>query len=743
MNPKMYFRLLLLLCLLPTAEVWSQESIPVGTWRVHLSFNDLNALAIAPKQIYATNDVGIIIYEKADQEVSILSKANGLSGAVISAIAYDEQRGLLLIAFENGLLNILQDNKISVLSSLANSSAISGSRKINHITIHNNLSYLSTDFGVVVFDLEKREVKETYRDLSETGETLAIRASVVYQDSIYLATNNGVLAGAINGSTNLLDFRNWKRYTIGALVNPIESVTIFNDQLYAAINSQGIFLLQNGVWIQQTYLQTGMFKKISGSSDQLLITTSDKVWVVNGTDVEEIGTGSFTHPDEAISDTDGVIWVADGARGLLSVKEGELNNVKPGGPSSNAMWRVTYSKDRIVNSKGGFSSSLQPLGNIAGVDQFVNGQWSILPSDLSVDITDQGIDANATFISSFGFGLEKISSEGSIIFDESNSPLRKAQPIDQLLIPAIEVSPDGVWVANYGVSPSLHLLSSSSTWESFSISQPQAKFPIDILDRNGLVWMIIDPLKGGGIVVFDRKNNKSVYLSNVAGKGGLPSSIVRSFANDREGQIWIGTDMGVVFFSNPGSVLGGNVDASRPIFENRFLLRDETVTAIAVDGGNRKWLGTNNGVWLFDPTGEELIYNFTTDNSPLLSNKIVSIAIDPLSGEVFFGTDKGLSSFRATATRSTDQFIDVKIFPNPVSAEFSGQVAINGLYTDAIVKITDISGRLIWQTKANGGTAIWNARQVNGDRINTGMYLVFATAEDGTERHVGKIAVIE
>lgn len=744
MNPKMYFRLLLLFCFLSVTEVWSQENIPVGTWRVHLSFNDLNALAIAPKQIYATNDVGIIIYEKADQEISILSKANGLSSAVISAIAYDEQRGLLLIAFENGLINILQDNKISVFSSLANSSAISGSRKINHITIHNNLAYLSTDFGVVVFDLAKREVKETYRDLSETGENLVISASVVYQDSIYLATNNGVLAGAINGSANLLDFRNWKRYTTGALDNPIESVTIFNDQLYAAINSQGIFLLQNGVWIQQAYLQSGMFKKISGSSNELLITTSDKVWVVNGTDVEEVGAGSFTRPDEAKSDAEGAIWVADGEKGLFSVKEGELNNVKPGGPSSNTLWRVTYSQDRIVHSKGGFSSSLQPLGNTSSTDQFVNGQWSILPSDLSVDITDQGINANATFISSFGFGLEKISSEGSVIFDESNSPLRKAQPIDQLLIPAIEVSPDGVWVANYGVSPSLHLLSSSSAWESFSINQPQAQFPIDILiDRNGLVWMIIDPQKGGGIVVFDKKNNKSVYLSNVAGKGGFPSSGVKSIANDREGQIWIGTDMGVVFFYNPGSVLGGNVDASRPIFENRFLLRDETVTAIAVDGGNRKWLGTNNGVWLFDPTGEELIYNFTTDNSPLLSNKIVSIAIDPVSGEVFFGTDKGLSSFRATATRSTNQFIDVKIFPNPVSAEFSGQVAINGLYTDAIVKITDISGRLIWQTKANGGTAIWNARQVNGDRINTGMYLVFATAEDGTERHVGKIAVIE
>lgn len=742
MNLKFYS--LLLLCLFINTEGWSQESIPVGTWRLHLSFNDLNILATSPEQIYAANEVGILMYSKNDKEISILSKANGLSGAPVSALAYDEQRNLLLIAFENGLINILSENKISIFSNLANSPAISGSRRINHITLSNKLAYLSTDFGVVVFDLDKREVKETYRDLSDTGESLIINESVIFQDSIYLATEHGVLAGAVTGSTNLLDFRNWKRYTVGPLDNPVTSLTIFNDQVYAAINFQGIFSLQAGAWMQQAYFQSGQFKSISGSPNQLLITTGNQVWSVNAGTVEEIGADSFTNPDQSIIDDWGVIWIADGANGLLTVKDGVISQVKPSGPSSNAIWRVTYSFDRILNSKGGFSSSLQALENVADVDQFVNEQWSVLPSDLSTDITDQGISTRATFISSFGNGLEKITSEGSVIFNESNSPLQKAQPIDKLLIPAIEVSSDDLWIANYGVSPSLHLLSVSSTWESFVISQPQAQFPVDVLiDRTGLIWMIIDPLKGGGIVVFNKNDNRSVYLSSLAGSGGLPSSVVRSIAVDRDGQVWIGTDMGVVFFSNPGNVFNGSVDASRPIFENRFLLRDETVTTIAIDGGNRKWLGTNNGVWLFDSTGEELIYNFTVENSPLLSNKIVSIAIDPHSGEVFFGTAKGLSSFRSTATSSTNQFNEVKIFPNPVSAEFSGQVAINGLFTDAIVKITDISGRLIWQTRANGGTAIWNARQVNGDRISTGMYLVFATAEDGTERHVGKIAVIE
>jgi ligand-binding sensor domain-containing protein len=172
-------------------------------------------------------------------------------------------------------------------------------------------------------------------------------------------------------------------------------------------------------------------------------------------------------------------------------------------------------------------------------------------------------------------------------------------------------------------------------------------------------------------------------------------------------------------------------------------LRDDKVTAIAVDGGNRKWMGTERGVWLFNATGEEMIYNFTMDNSPLLSNVIKDIAINHKTGEVFFATDKGIVSYRADATESNSIFQSVKIFPNPVTNSFNGSVGINGLATNATVKITDISGKLIWQTQANGGTATWNVRDYTGRRAATGVYLVFAATSDGVESVVGKIAVVE
>jgi ligand-binding sensor domain-containing protein len=173
------------------------------------------------------------------------------------------------------------------------------------------------------------------------------------------------------------------------------------------------------------------------------------------------------------------------------------------------------------------------------------------------------------------------------------------------------------------------------------------------------------------------------------------------------------------------------------------LLRDDKVTAIAIDGGNRKWMGTERGVWLFNSTGEGMIYNFTTANSPLLSNVIRDIAINHKTGEVFFATDEGIVSYRGDATESNSVFRSVKIFPNPVTNSFNGSVGINGLATNATVKITDISGKLIWQTQANGGTAMWNVRDYNGRRAATGVYLVFTATSDGVESVVGKIAVVE
>jgi hypothetical protein len=399
---------------------------------------------------------------------------------------------------------------------------------------------------------------------------------------------------------------------------------------------------------------------------------------------------------------------------------------------------LTFGEGKMYFIHGGYSSTLQPLQNSGIFDVFENGQWTSVNVSAK-DLTSIAFSPTSTaFTGSFGYGVIQHDNTGIVTWDESNSSLININPPGRnVTITDLVYNSEGLWVLNYGAAQSLHLYSAQNQWQSFSFPYPQAKYPLKLIsDSNDNIWQIIDPNEGGGLLVYNSIDKDFNYLTSLDNNGELPNNNVLSIKEDRDGYVWVGTEEGVAYFYDRNS------DAIKPIFENRFLLRDEKVKAIAVDGGNRKWMGTERGVWLFSPTGEALIENFNSSNSPLPSNNIIAIEVNPLNGEVFIATDKGLASYRSNATDAKIPSDNVKIFPNPVYREYSGLVGISGLAMDAIVKITDVSGKLIYQTQANGGTASWNVQDVNGRRVNTGIFLVYAIAEDGSESVVGKIAIV-
>jgi hypothetical protein len=743
-----YYVFLTLIVSFSLSKTFAQHDIALGAWRSHISYTHINSIAVGNTKIYASTNDAIMTLDKSDNSINSYSKLNGLSATGISAINYNQSTDQLLVGYEDGNLDIIKDlpdNTVVNFARLKNLSGVSQGKQINHISFFDNHAYLSTDYGIVVFDMRNNEVKETWRDLGESGTKLKVYESTFLGDSIFLATELGILGG--NRNANLLDYNNWKRFSQSPFNKSINHITAFNGRLYATLDDTGIFRYEQGTWTLEDFLQGKTFYALTSTSQRLLITEGVSVWKLNTSNqLSSVIDSSIEQPLYAIEDEQENTWIGDAQRGLIFNRGNIFTAYLPNGPANASCFKLVYANNAIYSMAGGYSSSFQPLERDKGYDVYANGLWTNVPSQ-SKDLTSIAFGPSDNYyISSFGYGVEAYDGKGNVHrYDDGNSTLVNTNPpTNSVNITAVETSAEGLWVANYGTLNALHLLSEKNIWQSFSFPLVSAsRYPLDLLvDNNNYVWLMLNPSQGG-VLVFDRAKNKSVYLSDQVTAGGLPDKSVNCMAMDRDGYVWLGTNSGVAYFIDSYNVFVSEVDAVKPIFENRYLLKGEKITAITVDAANRKWIGTQKGVWLFNATGEILINNFTEDNSPLLSNVINDIAINANTGEVFFATAKGIVSYRGDATESISAFQDIKIFPNPVTHAFTGTVAISGLVNDASIKITDISGKLVWQTQANGGTATWNLYDYAGRHAATGIYLVFAASADGSESAIGKIAVIE
>lgn len=719
-------------CLLFFSFGTRAQHIPPGTWRVHLSYNDVRLLQVTPGKIFAATTSGILLYNAQEKSLRTYTKLDALSGTGISALGYDSQRKQLLVGYENGLLDIIGEVEARSFKRLRDAD-ITESKAIRNITVHGDLAYLATAYGVVSFDLRQLEIKEAWRDLGEAGERLAIYQSTFHNDSVFLASANGVLAG--NLRDNLLDFSNWTRFQTGGLSGPINAIVTFNNKVYAS-GLTGLYRFTGDGWVQEPYLQYTGIRSLSSAAESLLIIADQAVWVIDRQgNVSHIADPLIAAPAMAAQDNAGNVWISDGANGLVSNAGGTFRSYLPNGPSRNDFYKLESGNGRIFAIAGGFSEGGVPLNRPGTLNIFDNGSWSS-PAVSATDLTDVALRSNQTLIASFGSGILVTDASGEVtVFDETNSPLAGAA--GDARITDLAPSADGLWVASYNDDASLHLLQSGGNWESFAFAYAGADKPTRLaVDGRGNVWMALSTTGAGGLIAYDHEARREYFKTTAAGAGALPHAHVTCLAADRDGVMWVGTGAGIAWFPS------ATEDAIKPIYEGRFLLRNEKITAIAIDGGNRKWIGTEGGVWLFSPTGETLVHHFTTENSPLLSDSIDDIAIHPATGEVFFATHKGIVSYRSDATQAGPDFGNVRIFPNPVRPDFSGTVAVDGLASDARVRITDVSGNLVFQTQANGGMASWNVRDGHGKRVATGIYLIFAISADGSKSMVGKVAVV-
>jgi len=749
--------------------------IAIGQWRDHLPYNQGIMVADAGDYLYSASESGLFRYHKPSGDIVRLSKVNGMSDIGYSAIAWSQANNTLVVAYANTNIDLIQDGQIINVPDIKNKSIL-GNKTIHHIHIEGDYAYLACGFAVVVLDIVKHEVKDTYY-IGPNGSVLEVFDVTASDDELFACTESGVYRAPIQG-VNLANYENWDLDT--ALPTGVyNAVTHFNDRVYVNLNTSvgldTVYFLSGNMWQILPDMESESIVALESTDDRLIVVGWGSVSEFNAAHERlrlayDYG-NRLANPRHATIDEDGVMWIADKFAGLvrhpLSLT---FNYVSVNGPTSVGNTDMSIWDGRCYVAAGSLTNTWANGYSREGVYTFKDNEWKNISAysfPETVDFFDytrvlvDPFESKRTYISSWGGGLIELYDDQLVaLYDTTNSGLRAhMEAPDRIQASGMEIDRNTgtFWIVTSSSDKQLSAKDRNGQWYNFDITAINSITLGDMaIDNSGQKWIVAP--RGIGLVVFNDNgtlsnatDDQSIKLTQAVGNGNLASSNIFSLASDLDGEIWVGTDNGISVFYSPESVFSGsgNFDSQQILVEQdgyvQYLLENETVTAIAVDGANRKWIGTSSaGVFLMSDDGTEEIYHFTVDNSPLFSNQITSIGIDQLSGEVFIGTLKGIISFRGDATWGNPEFVseEVYAYPNPVEPDYEGPIAIKGLVRDADVKITDAAGRVVFATIANGGQAIWDGNKLTGGRAKSGVYLVFASNEDGKETFVTKILFI-
>jgi len=752
------------LLLMSSLQVAAQN-IGIGQWQIHLPYRNTIEVKDAGTRMYCATENAVFYHDLEDNSLNRMSKVSGLSDVGVSAISYRPSGDVLVIGYSNANIDLIKNGSIFNISDIKRKSIL-GNKDINTITFINNIAYLACGFGIVLLDVDKNEILDTYYVSVAQDE---VNQVIMLNDTLYAAASTGLYKAPLS-SINLSDFNSWTRETaIPAGVYNCISTDGVNLYLNRSINptdilhNDTIYKMSNAGW---SYFDTTLnltVSRIECMHDKILISASAEVFKYDLNDNLEFTYSKPVAPIHSIISSNGEVWIADNYAGLI--KENEPWGIYPDGPATEKVFSMSFGENDLWIAPGGRTGSWDNSNISDGIFNYIANQWTTITYETLDSIQDfteilvDPKDNNRVFAGSWNSGVVEIyKSKIENVFNEANtdSALQSVLPGKKMIrVGGLALDENSnLWVSCTEVYNLLSVKEVGGNWFSFQFSGFGLNTRVSdvLVDQQDNVWIL---LPGNGIIVLDhngtldnKNDDQEMRLVNAVGSGNLPNKEVICMAMDHDGEIWVGTNEGIAVFYSPELIFSNSdFDAQQILVEQdgyfQYLLETEIVNAISIDGANRKWIATESaGVFLMSEDGTEQLYHFTEKNSPLLSDNIISIAINHKNGEVFFGTDKGIISYKSTATERLTENTNVYAYPNPVREGYNGIIAIKGLVADADVKITDISGALIYQTKALGGQAIWDGKNFNGEKAHTGIYMVFASNEDGTQTVVTKILFI-
>lgn len=750
-------------------------SIQIGSsqnsksWNSYFSYNEVKDVSESTNKVFAASENALFSKSDITNEIKTTNTIDGLPSQTISVLYHSRVFNRTLIGYENGLLVIIEpDGTIRRAVDIINKQINPTIKKINHIHEHDGIAYISCDFGIVQFNLATLQFGDTYF-IGDNGAEIKVFQTVVFNGFIYAATESSGIRRADILSPNLINYSEWININPGNWVG----VEAIGNELIA-INTGSNIHRYNGSTFQPFIQLFQLPLDVRQNEGSLIVTTQNTVYIYNGqlAQVLQINANQITEVQAVFTCAtviNGKVYIGTRENGLIKTS---LNNaftfefLSPNGPERNAIFAIDASTRNVWAVYGGYSYAYNPFDYagfaLFGIGKFTENKWLNIPKEdvLGVKslskITINPANENEVYMSSFHFGLLKVENDvPTYLYDQNNSAPNGPETLTYAGEGFISVRINGtafdkegnLWVTNSRVVNALKVLRKNGQWQTFStenIIDNHKLLDIDQIriDKNGTKWL------GSSLGLLAFNENVNTFKKISQEEGNLPSNVVRTIAIDNRNQLWIGTTKGLRVLSSVDRYSSDEQMTANPIIimeegVAQELLYEQFITDIAVDGANNKWIGTaESGVFQVSSNGQQILQRFTASNSPLPSNSINDIDINPITGEVFFATTKGMVSFKGFSTTGNDNLQNVKVYPNPVRPEYYGTVKITGLLDKARIKITDIEGNLVHEVVSEGGTIEWDTTAFGKYKVASGVYMIFISAQDGIETKVKKVMIV-
>lgn len=745
-------------------------------WEGYFSYNTIKDISNSSTSLYAAAENSFFIKNTSTNTLSTFNSVDGFKPDVISSIYYSEQKNILFVGNTNGLvLLVLSDGRVLQKRGIIDEVPVTPTLKnINNFYEYQDKIYISCDYGISVFDLNTLEFGDTLI-IGNNGSYAKVFQTTVIDNELYAVTQSDGLKKVDITNPFMVDYNQWQVFHPGFW----NGIVTFQNQLIIA--NYGLLYRYDGAQFISFLNANETINKVRVSGNYLVIQTLNRVYVFDQTlqQIAQIQSSQITDLNVTFTSAtvlNETIYIGTDNEGVVAVPLNNLTSfeiVKPDGPEQNHVFRIKKSSTALWTLYGKYNRTYNPYYPPFNLGQFPislykkEEGWSVIPyndifqakslSSLAFNPNNE----NEVYVSSYFSGLLKIENEeAEILYNTTNTGQNGLQSLT--LTPPnptyIDVRINGpvfdksgnLWMTNNMVDKPLKVLRSNAQWQSYDFTDiiPEAineSYAPLVIDKNNTKWL---PTSRNGLIGFNEGlNNKSIVIKT-ATEGNLPDIDVRCVAIDARNQLWIGTAKGLRIIQSVDQFLSQDNIQTRSIIilENDLaqeLFYEQFILDITVDGANRKWVAiADSGVYLVSSNGQETIYHFTKEDSPLPSNNVNDIEIDSVTGEVFFATDKGLVSFKGSATKPSDDLSGVYVYPNPVRPEYEGTVKISGLTDKANVKITDITGNLVHETTALGGTIEWDTTAFGKYKVASGVYMIFIAAQDGIETKVKKVMIV-